>query len=280
MKKIISIITCLVLLLSLTLCISATLTPAVTCKSSADKVKIGETITITVTLKDTQKITALAVTPEYDETAFELVSGEWLIKDPFISDFNGVDGVAAYTEDTYCNTDIFKFVLRAKSIPVFADAKISVKTKFQNSDYNGDIAHDVISCSVTVVSDVQETTPPAKETTPAKPPVQQTTPPETTPAKPPVQQTKPPAKETTPATDVSTDVATNEITTDTSIVDETKSPETKGENSTQTSYDTDNEIKGGDINGKNNDSIIIIIVAVVAVVGIGVVIFIKKKRSL
>ena len=187
MKKLISIIACLALLLSLTLCISATLSPTVSCKASADKVKIGETVTITVTLADTQKVKSLAITPEYDETAFELVSGEWLIKDALLSDFNGTDAVAVYAEDTHCNTDLFKFVLRVKSVPVFADAKISVKTKFQNGDFSGDIEHNIIGCSVTVANNVQETTPPAKETTPVIPPVQQTTPvKETTPATPPI----------------------------------------------------------------------------------------------
>lgn len=83
-------------------------------KISTNEIKAGETVTVTVSINDC-KANSLGIIPSYDENAFELVSGEWLLADGDLTDFSDGCAVIAYMSEKDFTGDVFRFVLRAKS---------------------------------------------------------------------------------------------------------------------------------------------------------------------
>lgn len=272
MKKILTIIAALLVIAAMTFNISAAVTPEVKCVASENSIKIGETVTVTVHLENCHKIKTLGITPSYDKEIFTLVSGEWLLKDGLIADFNAStgDGVFTYSEDKDCNGEIFRYTLRAKSTSIFGDTTLSATAILQNSDYSSAVRYTSVNAVLKIES--PETTP---ATTPATTP---NTTPNTTPA-------------TTPTT---TDVTTDETTT----VNENDTLETPDENETayepigtvdkteeqtdkQNPENTDTTTIGADKPATNKGSLLTVIiasiVAIAAIVGI-VVIKVREKR--
>ena len=266
MKKILAIIVCLSTLLAMALCINASVTPAVECKVSATQIKLGETITVSVVLKDCPMVKTIGITPLYDGGVFELVEAKWTVEGALIADFNKTtgDGVAAFAEDRHCNTDIFTFKLKAKTVPVFGDSSISAKAVLQNSDYNGNISNSSITTTVKVTPLVEDTKPATTVTTPATDPV--TTPKETDPTSnyDTIESTTEPIDETTsPSTEET--VADSETTGETSV-DESKTPEQTDEVNDDTSND------------KSKNTVIIVVASVVGILAIAALVYTNYKN--
>lgn len=70
-----------------------------------------------------ENVSAIAVTPAYDEETFELVDGQWLL-DSVVDDFSKEtgDGVIALAEAGDISSEVFTFTLRKKSAEVEAEA--------------------------------------------------------------------------------------------------------------------------------------------------------------
>lgn len=115
MKKIISnlfILTIIVLIFSIGITASK---PTSTLVVTSSNVNANDTITITVNVSDCTSA-SLGIIPSYDENKFELVSGEILVAGAFMSDFSDGIAVIAYTSPvTFNNSDVFRFILKAKS---------------------------------------------------------------------------------------------------------------------------------------------------------------------
>ncbi|MBR5314931.1 MAG: hypothetical protein IKU45_05930 [Clostridia bacterium] len=266
MKKLLAVMAVLFVIASMVFNVSAAVSPTVKCFSSKNEIKIGETVTITVVLENCPRIKTLGITPVYDDSAFELVSGEWLLKDGLIADFNKTtgDGAFTYTEDKDCNGEIFKYVLKAKAVSIFGDTTASVTAILQNSDYNSNISHAKTDVRIKTIA--PETTP---ATTPATTPV-------TTPT------TTPTTSETdeTTAPIIENDTLESNDTTETAYepigtVDKTEEQTDKSspEETTIGAIDEDKPMK----TGSRLTVIIASIVAIAAIVGI-VVIKVREKR--
>jgi len=108
------------------------LEPTVTVSADKYYAVVGDTVEFTVTIKNAAKSKAFSVKPLYDDTKYELVSGEWIIDDSILSGFDlsiGA-GVISWANMNNINTAVFKFVLRAIG---GGDTEVGCEVKVQNS---------------------------------------------------------------------------------------------------------------------------------------------------
>lgn len=114
MKKIISVMLCIILAVCMT--VSANAASTVTASSSASSVAVGETVTVMFSISSTT-VRAISVSPSYDKTVFELVSGSWSLSGTSVANFDANTGlgVAQYTDETVISGSIFTLVLKAKA---------------------------------------------------------------------------------------------------------------------------------------------------------------------
>ena len=132
MKKIISLLVCLVLVFSLSISAFAAGSAQVNSNPSANVIKLGDTITVTVSLKDSAPFKSMALTPDYDKNVFEMVSGEWLLTGATLSDFNGTSAAIAYTPVVEKSGDIFKYVLKVKDNATLKNTTIKTEAVIKN----------------------------------------------------------------------------------------------------------------------------------------------------
>lgn len=132
MKKIISLLVCLVLVFSLSISAFAAGSAKVNSNSSANVVKLGDTITVTVSLNDCAPFKSMALTPNYDKNVFEMVSGEWLLTGATLSNFNGTSAAIAYTPVVEKSGAIFKYVLKVKDNATLNNTTIKTDAVIKN----------------------------------------------------------------------------------------------------------------------------------------------------
>lgn len=132
MKKIISLLICLVLVFSLSISAFAAGSAKVNSNTSANVVKLGDTITVTVSLSDCDPFKSMALTPNYDKNVFEMVSGEWLLTGATLSNFNGTNAAIAYTPVVEKSGDIFKYVLKVKDNATLKNTTIKTDAVIKN----------------------------------------------------------------------------------------------------------------------------------------------------
>ena len=119
MKKIISFLICLVLIFSFSVSAFAAEAVKVNSKTSASTVKLGDTITVTVSLSNNAEFKSMALTPVYDESVFEVVSGEWILTGAMIASFDNKNAAIGYSSAVNKSGDVFKYVFNHKSSPSF-----------------------------------------------------------------------------------------------------------------------------------------------------------------
>lgn len=117
----------------------------------------GFTEEFTVSLQNSDPVSAIMVEPVYDKTKFELVSGEFLI-DGVMTDFSPElgDGVWAAQSNTNVNGNVFKFKLKALENVEAGETDVGCTVSVRNDKYTGDSGIYCISESATVtVADAQ-----------------------------------------------------------------------------------------------------------------------------
>lgn len=134
MRKILSLLISLVLVVSLSISAFAAGSAKVDSKVSATVIKLGDKITVTVSLSDCAPFKSMALTPNYDKNVFELVSGEWLLTDAVLTDFNGTSGAVAYSSAVEKSGNIFKYVLKAKDNATLKNTTIKTDAVIKNGD--------------------------------------------------------------------------------------------------------------------------------------------------
>lgn len=109
-------------------------TATTTCTTTADSIVRGDTVTVTVSLSNCAKLKSMSLTPIYDSNVFELVSGEWLLTDAMLSNFDTKKGNAAiaYSAEKDANGDIFKFTLKVKDTAPFGETSLKVNPVVKN----------------------------------------------------------------------------------------------------------------------------------------------------
>lgn len=133
MKKVISLLICLVLTFSISVCAFAAGNATVNSAASVDTAKLGDTITVTVSLKDSAAFKSIALTPSYDTAVFEMVSGEWLLTDAQIKDVSKTNAAIAYSTAVEKSGDIFKYELKVKDSAALANTTIKTDAVIKNS---------------------------------------------------------------------------------------------------------------------------------------------------
>ena len=102
----------------------------------------GETITFSVKITGCEAAKSIGIIPTYDESIFELVSGEWLISGAALSDFSDGTATIAYVNVQTFNENVFKFKLKVKSGAGLGTKTVSATVNIKNGS-------ETISCVVT-----------------------------------------------------------------------------------------------------------------------------------
>lgn len=132
MKKIISLLVCLVLVFSLSISAFAAGSAKVNSDASANVIKVGDTVVVTVSLSDCAPFKSMALTPNFDKNVFEIVSGEWLLDGAALSNFNGTSAAIAYSNAVEKSGDIFKYVLKVKDNATLKNTTIKTDAVIKN----------------------------------------------------------------------------------------------------------------------------------------------------
>ena len=150
MKKYISIIFAILILLVIALPLSAAQTAKITLNSDATTIYTGSTITFTVKVSGVSAAKAMGIIPDFDESVFELVSGEWLVGDAVLSDFSDGTAVIAYDSERSFNEDVFKFTLKVKSSAKSGSYNVTVIESIKNGSEQ--ISSSVTGCNIAIKS--------------------------------------------------------------------------------------------------------------------------------
>lgn len=136
MKRIFSVLACVVLVFAMATVVMADNNVTVT--ATADTVYLGETVDVTVSVANAPVGTSANVILTVP-ACFEIQSGEWLLQNPTMQNVTGNAGVIAFTGETDMNGDIIKFTLKAVSADV---QHVEAKVTFKNSNVGSDPVFD------------------------------------------------------------------------------------------------------------------------------------------
>lgn len=156
MKRILSIVLAVLLLLGLSTQFLADSSASLSCSASSAEINRGETVTVTVSLKNAPNAKSVALVFDYDVTnTFSLVSGEWLLSDAMIANFDSTTtacGTAAiaYTSSTNVNGNILTLKLKVKDSAPVGQTTIKVAPVIKNDSV--EIKCNEASVSVTIKS--------------------------------------------------------------------------------------------------------------------------------
>lgn len=115
-KKVFRII-CLLLIITVTASQAlAASSVSISLKASDTSVNSGDSVTITVNAS-VDSCGSGGIEISFNSNIFQLVSGEWLLSNTFMSDFStsSKDGVFAFESDKAISGNVFKFVLKVKN---------------------------------------------------------------------------------------------------------------------------------------------------------------------
>lgn len=115
MKKIVSIVLLSVFLVLFGAFSVFAKEPASVVISSVPDAKAGDTVTVTISVKDCPVASSIAIIPRYDNSSLEFVGGKWLLSDALISDtkFDPASSII-YAVATDINGDIMSLTFRIK----------------------------------------------------------------------------------------------------------------------------------------------------------------------
>ncbi|MDE6441130.1 MAG: cohesin domain-containing protein [Clostridia bacterium] len=111
----------------------------------------GEYIEIIVSLSDCQEIKSMAVVPLYDSERLEYISGEWLIGNALLIDWNQPEqnGVILYSSETDVNGDIAKFVFKLTDNDSWEDIDFSCKVVLKNGNSTIEVEVETVKIYIT-----------------------------------------------------------------------------------------------------------------------------------
>lgn len=221
------------------------------------KVKAGEEFSVTVKLDSAHPVLSMGATPDFSHDAFELVSGEWLCKNPLLSDFNKQtgDGVIMFKEVKEQGGEIFKFTLKVKDSAPAGSYNIKTSVIINYNTDEGAIHCIAKNSSVEVVADkATETTEIPATTATAEP-------------------------ETTREEPVDTTLETTEAPETAVSPETTGNEETKGGYIPQTAEGNPVEPPSQQLQPLDKQTVILIAVAVAGCVILGIVFGRASKRS-
>lgn len=155
MKKILAVILCLMLAITSLVPVFASGSdiPDIDYRISDTEIKLGETVTITISISGYEPIRSGALSIQFNQDVLEVVDGEWLVKNALLANFDKEKLKAAFA----CNNaqdisgDIFSLTLRAKSDALSAgDMNIQFEPQLRNADSENIETETKITIPITV----------------------------------------------------------------------------------------------------------------------------------
>ncbi|MDO5463264.1 MAG: hypothetical protein Q4F99_07270 [bacterium] len=119
----------------------------------SDVVLLGDEVTFTVSIENSDPLKSLALVPSFDTDIFDYISARWLINATLQSiDANTLRAVSAWSSARDVNTNIYEFTLRSKSLtPVtMVDSTVLI------GEVDGTIELTVIPANLAVVDCLHE----------------------------------------------------------------------------------------------------------------------------
>jgi len=148
MKKIISVLLCILLLTVTVMTVAATESAQMTVSADKTMVYRGDTIDFTVKLSTVEDCRSAAFMLSYDSSVFEFVSGSCTLSGTALANFSAGTGTFAYGSSTTVSGEIFTFRMKVKSDARFGNHTISANVNTRDS--SGAIPTTVNSLRITV----------------------------------------------------------------------------------------------------------------------------------
>lgn len=152
MKKILSLLLCVVLSVTSLITVFAA-EPKISYKISDTDIKLGETVTITVSISNYQPLKSLFLAIDFNTDVLKATDDwEWLIDGGIIQDFDDkLNAVFMLPSAKDVNGDIFRFTLLAKDdAPSAGDMDITIEPQLRDENDNNVETETEITISVTV----------------------------------------------------------------------------------------------------------------------------------
>lgn len=270
MKRIITSVLGLLLSVTVVMGVSAA-GNSLNCTASADTLKIGDTVTVKVSMTNSDAFKSMGLSFEYNRDVFSLKSGKWLFSGAMIADVDKEKNKAAATfkDSVTQNGEIFELVLEVKSNAATGKYEVKFDPRMKNPDSQAeDIA--VIGTSVTLnVNGKTQTDASGGGTTSGS------------------------AEQSRPNDATESDVSSNSASSGNGSVNDVSQPDASDTSSNITSSEStstentssgnivDNDKNNANDNKKSSDAVLWIVLAVSSAVAIGVavLIIVKRKRT-
>ena len=127
--------------------------PDIDYRISDTEIKLGETVTITISVSGYEPIRSGALAFEFNQDVLEVVEGKWLVKNTLLAPFDQETLKAAFAcaNAQDISGDIFSITLRAKSDALSAgDMDIQIEPQLRNADSENVETETEITIPVTV----------------------------------------------------------------------------------------------------------------------------------
>ena len=152
MKKILSVLVCLMLLGAVALGVSAAGSAKMSLKSSAATVYRGDTFTLTVSLKNDQPVSGGGVSLSYDSAVFAMIGGSCSVSEGSVN-ADGSSGQFSLGAEAVVSGKIFTFQMKVKedapfgSYSISGSASLTVSCSFSGTKVTVDCKHDYSQCT-------------------------------------------------------------------------------------------------------------------------------------
>lgn len=150
MKKIIVLFGSLLLAFSMIASVSAAAATDAALKAGTDHVKVGDKITVTLSLSAADAVTSAYVEVTADAGLVLIPSECKWVKEGFLKDFNGNEGTIALTSAGDFNGEVLKLVFEAKTAST-AKQQIQVAVQVRNS--STELLRKTVSTNIAIICD-------------------------------------------------------------------------------------------------------------------------------
>lgn len=149
MKKLFSLIVAVIMVASL--CVTGFAAGnSISCTASKTELKVGETVSVSVTLTNSDPFKAFGLSFEYNSNVFEFVNGEWFIQGALLKDVDKTKNKAAvaYKDQTVQNGEVFTFEFKVKGGAEVGAYDITVVPTMKNGADVINITGDTVKITV------------------------------------------------------------------------------------------------------------------------------------
>lgn len=151
MRKIITLLLCLVMVAAMTVTVFATDSATMSFRASSSTVHRGDTVTITVSLSSVEDCRSAGFAHSFNTSVFEFVSGSCTLSGVAMGSVNSSAASFAYGSGTAVSGQVFTYTLKVKDDAPYGTYSVSGTANVR--DTNGSISTSVSAASITVACD-------------------------------------------------------------------------------------------------------------------------------